>query len=162
MEEFISSEILSVLQPNEPSKSTSSSIKRPVSPKRPPKHQRFSTVSEKEIEESITNRIPINTKKNTTWSHNVWKEWCQERNIEEPIITMEEKNINKLMSRFVQEVKRKDGNPYPPSTLVSLVSGIQRYLRENGCGGKTVCLAPCQLYQPDTASQKPSLSLGAR
>ena len=45
---------------------------------------------------------------------------------------MEEKNINKLMSRFVQEVKQKDGNPYPPSTLVSLVSGIQRYLRENG------------------------------
>ena len=132
MEEFVSSEILSVLQPNEPSKSTSSSIKRPVSPKRPPKHQRLSTVSEKEIAESITNRIPINTKKNTTWSHNVWKEWCQERNIEEPIITMEEKNINKLMSRFVQEVKQKDGNPYPPSTLVSLVSGIQRYLRENG------------------------------
>ena len=132
MEEFISSEILSVLQPNEPSKSTSSSIKQPVSPKRPPKHQHFSTVSEKEIEESITNRIPINTKKNTTWSHNVWKEWCQERNIEEPIITVEEKNINKLISRFVQEVKRKDGNPYPPSTLVSLASGIQRYLRENG------------------------------
>ena len=45
---------------------------------------------------------------------------------------MEEKNINKLMSRFVQEVKRKDGNPYPPSTLVRLVSGIQQYLRENG------------------------------
>ena len=40
--------------------------------------------------------------------------------------------INKLMSRFIEEVKRKDGNPYPPSILVSLVSGTQWYLRENG------------------------------
>ena len=50
------------------------SVKRSVSPKRPPKHQCFSTVSEKEIEESITNRIPINTKK----KHNLEPQ-CLER-----------------------------------------------------------------------------------
>ena len=35
------------------------------------------------------------------------------------------------MSRFIHKVKRKNGNPYLPSTLVSLVVSIQWYLREN-------------------------------
>ena len=95
----------------------------------PPKH--FSTITENEIQVSITNRIPINTKKNTTWR---LETQCIERmvsgkEIDEELLTIA---INILMSRFIQEVKRKHGNPYLRSSLVSLVSGIQRYLRENG------------------------------
>ena len=32
----------------------------------------------------------------------------------------------------MQEVRRRDGQEYPPGSLTSIVSGIQRHLRENG------------------------------
>ena len=67
------------------------------------------------------------------WGYKVWLEWCKARNIDESILTMDERNINELMARFVQEVRRKDGNEYPPSSLNCVVSAVQRYLRENGC-----------------------------
>ena len=45
---------------------------------------------------------------------------------------MEDKQIDRLLSLFVHEVRRKDGNEYPPNSLLNIVSGIQRHLRENG------------------------------
>ena len=45
---------------------------------------------------------------------------------------MDEKKLNEVMARFVHEVRRKDGNEYPPSSLICIVSAVQRYLRENG------------------------------
>lgn len=43
-----------------------------------------------------------------------------------------ETEINNLMTRFVLEVRRKDGNPYPPRSLYQLCVGLLRHLRENG------------------------------
>ena len=45
---------------------------------------------------------------------------------------MDETKVNELMARFVQEIRRKDGKEYPPSSLNCVVSAVQRYLRENG------------------------------
>ena len=45
---------------------------------------------------------------------------------------MDEKKLNEVMGRFVHEVRRKDGNEYPPSSLICIVSAVQRYLQENG------------------------------
>ena len=36
------------------------------------------------------------------------------------------------MSKFVLEVRKKDGSPFPPDSLYQLSAGLQRYLRENG------------------------------
>ena len=38
--------------------------------------------------------------------------------------------IDHWLSRFVLEVRRKDGKPYPPNTLYNIVSGIQRYYKD--------------------------------
>lgn len=62
----------------------------------------------------------------------VWLEWCQCRNISESILDIEERQINELMAQFVQEVRRKDGKEYPPGSITSIVSAVQRFLRENG------------------------------
>jgi hypothetical protein len=40
--------------------------------------------------------------------------------------------LNELMARFIQEVRKKDGSNYIPSTLMQLVAAVQRYLNENG------------------------------
>ena len=33
------------------------------------------------------------------------------------------------LQRFVYEIRRKDGKPYPPDTLTQITAGLQRYLR---------------------------------
>ena len=36
------------------------------------------------------------------------------------------------LSRFVLEIRKKSGDPYPPESLYSLICGLQRYLRDKG------------------------------
>ena len=84
-----------------------------------------------ELQNTIGNRVPSNTKKATNWGYSVWIEWSQARNITEDITDMEEKKINILLAQFVQEATRKDGNEYPPGSLTNIVAAVQRYLREH-------------------------------
>ena len=37
--------------------------------------------------------------------------------------------LDNVLPRFIDEVKRKDGGQYPPSTLYQLMCALQRYLR---------------------------------
>ena len=111
----------------------------PTAPSPSPKQQspgvvrRFGpAITENELLTAIETRVPIKTKKTTTWGVNVWREWTQCRRVSETIESMEETDINSHMARFVQEVRRKDGKDYPASSLNNLVAAIQRYLRENG------------------------------
>ena len=39
--------------------------------------------------------------------------------------------VCKWLSRFVLETRKSDGSPYPPATLRSLVSGLNRVLQSN-------------------------------
>jgi hypothetical protein len=41
---------------------------------------RFSFVSEGKVDEARENTVPINTKRHTIWSTNVYKNWAKERN----------------------------------------------------------------------------------
>ena len=41
--------------------------------------------------------------------------------------------------QIFQEIRRKDGNPYPPHTLMQIVMGIQRYLRQQA-GRPSICI----------------------
>ena len=41
-------------------------------------------------------------------------------------------DLDNYLAKFIVEVNRQDGAPYPPDTLYQLVSGIQRHLKENG------------------------------
>ena len=69
--------------------------------------------------------VPPNTKKATSWAVRVFEEWRMERNktatdekcqsmlLEEP----DARSLNYWLSRFVVEMRRADGNPYPPRPL---------------------------------------------
>ena len=132
---FVSSEILNVLQDTKnDSAPLDQQLLAATSNSGPSKEtsERFGTISKEEIHDAIEKRVPANTKESTGWGYNVWLEWCKARNIDENILTMDERKVNELMARFVQEVRRKDGKEYPPSSLNCFVSAVQRYLRENG------------------------------
>ncbi|XP_071104735.1 zinc finger MYM-type protein 3-like [Haliotis cracherodii] len=108
---------------------------------------RFSNpVSEEEILDLQRSRIPRNTKRNTQWSVNVYDGWACARNTRVKTygtthseryayvvtltkdITAEEFDF--WMCRFICEVRRQDGSPYPSMSLKSLCLGILRYIKE--------------------------------
>ena len=136
LEDFVSSEILNILQdPKNDSAPLDQQSLAATSNSGPSKEtsEKFGTISKEEIYDAIEKRVPANTKKSTGWGYKVWLEWCKARNVDENILTMDERKVNEMMARFVQEVRRKDGKEYPLFSLNCVVSAVQRYLRENGC-----------------------------
>jgi hypothetical protein len=72
----------------------------------------------------------------------LWKEWAENRNqlletafepgfpIPANVENIKDNSmLDYWLQRFIVEIRRKDGNPYPPSTLLAITSGIQRHLR---------------------------------
>nr|XP_018669699.1 uncharacterized protein KIAA1958-like [Ciona intestinalis] len=91
--------------------------------------------------------IPERTKKQNRWAFNVWREWARKRNLvanhseDVPLDVgkASEEELDKWLAKFVKEIRRKDGNPYPPHTLMQIVMGIQRYLRQQA-GRPSICI----------------------
>ena len=85
--------------------------------------------------------VPIKTRNNTSWAVKVWTDWASARNknlLPEELpfssllsdLTLSEMNF--WLSRYVLEIRKKDGDPYPPNTIYQLVCGLQRFLKEHG------------------------------
>ena len=76
------------------------------------------------------------TTKSISWAVRVFRSWCDERNkrveeqcpetlLEEPTVD----NLNYWLSRFVVEVSREDGKPYPPTSINNILAGLYRYAK---------------------------------
>ena len=82
--------------------------------------------------------VPANTAKANNWAYRVFEEWRTYRNrssdtetcpsnlLENPELS----TLNHWLSRFVVKARWEDGNPYPASTIVNLLSGLYRYSRQ--------------------------------
>ena len=75
----------------------------------------------------------MNTHKSTNWAIKVFNEWrCSRSSLDDgecPSDLLEVGDADKLnfwLPRFINEVRRTDGNPYPPRTIHQLLAGIQR------------------------------------
>ena len=97
--------------------------------------------SSKKVDAAISSRVPPKTKKQTAWCNKVWEDWATTRNNnlldgEEPFsasfIIMSVDQMDFYLCRFVLEVRKANGDTYPPSTLYQLCCGLQRLLRESG------------------------------
>ena len=83
--------------------------------------------------------VPDNTKKNTSWAWKNFNEWRSEREKhfpEEvcPIDFLERdpwdvKELNRWLCLYVHETLRSDGERYPLSTVLQLLSGLLRHVR---------------------------------
>jgi hypothetical protein len=99
-------------------------------------------LSESEIENKKKETIPKNTQSANSWATAVWRDWARFRNTHDSTIQelgspipedigdfMEFCSMDFWMQRFVHEIRRQDGKPYPPETLKQITAGLQRYLR---------------------------------
>ena len=78
--------------------------------------------------------VPKNTSKSTDWAVRVFKAWREQRSEEIdgkcPDNLLEDPSVDALnfwLARFVVEVRREDGKPYPPATINNILAGLYRY-----------------------------------
>ena len=80
--------------------------------------------------------VPPNTEKNTVWAVRVFSEWRAARNDDcasDPcpdclLESREVDQLNRWLPRFINEVRKQDGEPYLPRTVHQLLSGLQRFM----------------------------------
>ena len=110
------------------------SLKQKLDHKR---QERFRLTSPKKLCELSSYNPPANTKVNTSWAmHNFeqWFEWRSSGSHEE--ICPQEvlspscsaKVLRKWLPSYITETRNKEGQPYPPKTLYSLLTGILRHM----------------------------------
>ena len=95
-------------------------------------------MSDKAVEEAKQAAIPKKTKKDTAWCAKIWNDWSSQRNSSSAsgehvpdIANMEITQLQRWMSHFVLEIRKKDGTPYPPESIYHIVCGM-RFVRLNG------------------------------
>ena len=64
-----------------------------------------------------------------------WRNWRNKctlvPNIPKSFLDMSKEELCEVMKRFVLEVKKQDGKPYPPNTLYEIVMALQSFLHQN-------------------------------
>ena len=100
----------------------------------PPKEldvSRFPIISSDEMNELKSVASNRNTSRSTKQWMNVLRSWCQCRHLE--YVSIEAKapeELDKVLSKFYAEMKKKDGDDYAPESLKITLSAIERYLKE--------------------------------
>lgn len=82
--------------------------------------------------------MPENTKKNNAWAVRTFSAWREERNklisddsVPEDLLSCHDPTtVSKYMRYFVLEARNQAGEKYPPSTIRSILSGLNRVLKE--------------------------------
>ena len=85
------------------------------------------------------------TYKKLNWAKNLFDEWLNDRNehareckesnisvIAVPLEEMTKDELNYSISRFIVEIRKKNGDEYPGETLYELVLAVQQYLQNLG------------------------------
>ena len=103
-------------------------------------HKRFGPITTlPEREKAARGAIPSNTEASTRWALKNFKLWATNHpavNPSDPVPadlleSLDPNLVCRWLCRYVMETRREDGHPYPPSTLRSLLSGINRVLQSN-------------------------------
>ena len=94
-------------------------------------------VTEADIQHAKQNAVPKSTKRDTEYCTRMWKEWCPSREqssncVIPPLCELNKSQLQHWMSRFVMELRKKDGSVFPPNSLHHICCGLMRYLRSSG------------------------------
>lgn len=95
-------------------------------------------VSNEDITRAMQKAVPEKTQKDNKYCVGLWEEWVSCRAKTTPGVVVP--HLNKITAQelqhwlcaFVLEIRKKDGNPFPPNTIHHVCCGIMRYLRING------------------------------
>ena len=94
-------------------------------------------VSDEDIVKARVESVPKKTREDTKYCVNLWEEWrnyrLQHTTATIPLLLeMTNGDLQYWMTRFIMEVRKKDGSSFPPNTLHHICCGIMRHLRTNG------------------------------
>lgn len=103
---------------------------------------RFSRISDEELNFKISSRIPPNTSRQTRWAVGLFQQWktyrnnlaaeCNELSAVTPSLEeMTYDELNYCLTKFIWEVRKENGSEYPPKTLYIIICAIQRYLQQH-------------------------------
>ena len=111
---------------------------------------------ENEIDTITKGYVPDNTKRSTSWAVNVFKEWKAARKYEDgdkkcpdnlfDIATSDE--LNYWLPRFVNEVRKADGLPYPPRSIQLILAGLQRHMLDINFTAQKFLDRQNQIFKP--------------
>ena len=97
---------------------------------------RFSfKVDDVELQEAMKGYTAENTAKSNKWAINNYSQWYTERNTEatnsplEILLTDNAKELCDILSAFVKETRKENGEEYTPKSLYLLIAGLQREIR---------------------------------
>lgn len=102
--------------------------------------QRFAfPKTEKEVVDAQKASVPKKTQQDTDYCVRLWNQWKRYRNgtttnekVPEELTAMEKEAVQYWLSRFILEVRKKDGSEYPANSLHHICCGLMRHLRQNG------------------------------
>ncbi|XP_013380784.1 zinc finger MYM-type protein 2 [Lingula anatina] len=105
-------------------------------------------VTDEEMELRSKASLPKNTLRRNMWALNTWNKWAVARNNtrlhgyqgndiainkwnkkKKPLTNLSDEELQYWISKFILEVRKENGTEYPPRTLLSLVMGLQSYIR---------------------------------
>ena len=131
LSQFNSEELDRYVEPSTSSTDSTSSVPCGPAPSKltSPSHLRFATpTSDAELQAARARAVPKNTIKNTSWAKNVWHEWthhrrqcCHPMDCPPHILLCTSAQLDYWISKFILEVRRRDGQPYPPNSITSCV-----------------------------------------
>ena len=96
-------------------------------------------ISSPERENAAQGVIPSNTEASTQWAVRTFNAWAVNRSFlgasetvpDDLLASHDPQLVCKWLCRFVMEARKSDGSLYPPSSLKSLVCGLNRVLQKN-------------------------------
>lgn len=106
--------------------------------KRRTSERRFGETSEEELHSMSSYMMPKNSATSSRWALKNLSEWREEYNRrhsdkscpEEVLLpTCSKELLNEWLCVYITETRNKNGEPYPPRTVYSLLSGILREMR---------------------------------
>ncbi len=85
--------------------------------------------NEDEVMKAKLSAIPSKTMADTKYCVNVWQQWCAHISTEYgEEVTSEVTPLKEIST----QVRKQNGEEFPPNSLLHLVAGIQRYIRIEG------------------------------
>ena len=90
-----------------------------------------------EIELARSKGVPCKTQQDTNYCIHLWNAWSVHHQATAgvripPLADLKIDELQHWFTRYILEVRKKDGGQFPPNTLHHLVCGITRYLRHHG------------------------------
>jgi hypothetical protein len=87
---------------------------------------RFYQSSEVDVQDAVEATEATKTQQNNNWVQNLWKSWATAR--EEPLdfTTLDDNTFAPLLSKFLIEIRKRDGSEYPSETLYQIFCAVNR------------------------------------